>query len=408
MVAFVPITDIAKLASAFKIIVFVLVNIALIAFREADLESYEPSFETPLYPLPQVFGVAGGLILLPFMGVVPVLGAVAITVGSLLWYYTYVRRRGDFEREGAAAEAIRQRLSEHVVSQTKSVVEQDRYDVFVAVTEQTNPEREETLLRVATAVARAQNGTIQVSRFDEVPDQTPLDTAKGQQTAGDRSFEDLMEEYISGADVPIEYEEIVSHETKHAIVNHAEFLGANAILLERRREELHTAVFGSDIGWIKRHAPCDVIEIEDRGIDTTETVSVVSDRGPYDAVKIMLADALAVEADANVELVFAVDPSAPTQQREKIDEYLTELTKQFEAPVSTRLIEAEDRAAGLTKAIGGTDLVIISAGRDGIMGSLLGRPSDRIIDSIDCTAVVVSAGKSRPRWLRRFFENRVF
>jgi amino acid transporter len=116
MVAFVPITDIAKLASAFKIIVFVLVNIALIAFREADLDSYEPSFESPLYPFPQVVGIIGGFVLLPFMGAVAVGGAVVITVRSLLWYYTYVRRRGDVEREGAAADAIRQRLSEQVVT----------------------------------------------------------------------------------------------------------------------------------------------------------------------------------------------------------------------------------------------------------------------------------------------------
>jgi len=409
MVAFVPITEIAKLASAFKIIVFVIVNVALVAFREADLEEYDPSFETPLYPLPQVFGVVGGLVLLPFMGTVAVAGAVFITVGSLVWYYTYVRRRGDVDREGAAADAIRQRLHAHAVAETTSAVaEDDGFDVLVAVTERTSPEREETLLRVATAVARARDGAVAVTRFDQVADQVPLETATDRRTSGDVDFESRMAEFAADADVPLEYEEVVSHDTRHAIVNHADHLGVDALLLERRSEQLHTAVFGSDVGWIKRHAPCDVVEIEDRGIDDVENVTLVSDRGPYDATKVVLAGALAAQAEGSVELLLAVDPDAPPQQRETMREYLADLAGQFDVPVSTRLVEARDRAAGLIAANSDSDLVVIGADADGLKGALLGRPSDRVVAGIDCTAVVVYAGQTRPGRVRRFLENRVF
>jgi len=409
MVAFVPIMEIAKLASAFKILVFVLINVALIAFREADLDSYEPSFETPLYPFPQVFGIVGGLALIPLMGIVPLIGAVLIIAGSIVWYFTYVRRRGDVEREGAAADALRQRLSEQAVTETESIItDEDGYDILVTVTEQTAPEREATLLGVATAIARGQGGTVRVTRFDEVPDQTPLETATSRQTPGDRSFEDRMRDRVTGTDVPVEYEETVSHDTRHAIVNHAERFDIDAILLERRGEQLHAGVFGSDIGWIKRHAPCDVLEIEDRGVDAVETVAVVSDQGPYDAIKVMLADALAVEWEGTVELLFPVDPSAPERQRETIQDYLDELISQFDVSVSTRLVETADRAAGLTEAASDADLVIISAGTEGIKGALLGRPSDRIVEGIDRTAVVVYADGAQPGRIRRFLENQVF
>jgi amino acid transporter/nucleotide-binding universal stress UspA family protein len=409
MVAFVPIDEIAKLASAFKILVFVLVNIALIAFREADLPQYDPSFESPLYPLPQLVGIIGGLVLIPLMGGLALAGAALIVVGSLVWYLTYVRRRGDVEREGAAVDAIRQRLGRQVVAETETAVtEQTPYDVLVAVTERTAPERETTLLRVASAIALARNGTVQVSRFDEVPDQTPLGIARDRQTPGDRSFEARMRDATVDADVPTEFEEIVSHDTKHAIVNHAERLGVDAVILERRGELIHTRLFGSDIDWIKRHAPCDVIEIEDRGIDDVETVSVVSDRGPYDATKVILADALAAAAGASVELLFAVEPAAPDQRRETIQAYLTELEDQFSVPVTSRLVPASDRAGGLIEASRETDLVVISAGTRGLRGAVFGRPSDRIIEAIDRTAVVVYAGTTRPSWIRRFLENRVF
>ena len=47
LIAFVPIDDIAKLASAFQILVFILINVALIAFRQGSIEAYDPSFKSP-------------------------------------------------------------------------------------------------------------------------------------------------------------------------------------------------------------------------------------------------------------------------------------------------------------------------------------------------------------------------
>jgi amino acid transporter len=92
LIAFVPILDIAKLASAFQILVFILINLTIVAFREGEMD-YDPSFESPLYPWTQVFGVLGGLVLITQMGEVAMLGAVVITVGSAAWYFAYARPR---------------------------------------------------------------------------------------------------------------------------------------------------------------------------------------------------------------------------------------------------------------------------------------------------------------------------
>jgi len=52
-------------------------------------------------------------------------------------------------------------------------------------------------------------------------------------------------------------------------------------------------------------------------------------------------------------------------------------------------------------------MIVIDAGRDGIFGAVFGSPSDRIIEGVGCSAVVVG-GKDRPGRARRFLENRVF
>ncbi len=409
MVAFVPIIEIAKLASAFKILVFVLVNVALIAFREANLDTYDPSFTTPLYPFPQLFGIIGGLVLIPMMGTVPLIGSFLIVAGSLLWYVGYVRPRGDVQREGAATNAIRQRLSELVMKQTEQVIRTSRtYDVMVGLTERSLPASESSLLRVATAITWDNKGSVQVTRFDEVPDQTPLDTASGTQTEGDQSFEERMGVLQDETGNDFRFEEIVSHDTKHAIVNHADRLGVDGIVLERRGDLIHTRLFGSDTAWVKRHAHCDVIEIEDRRFVGIERVTVISDRGPYDAQKVLIANAVAGYFDASVELLFAISPGAPSQQRTTIREYMEELAGQFKMETTTRIVEGTDEASALIEGSRDSDLVVISGGREGVYGVVFGRPSDRIVEAIDCSAIVVTANVVSPSRIQRFFENRVF
>jgi len=107
LIAFVPVIELAKLASAFKILVFSIINVALIAFREADMPEYEPEFTSPGYPYVQIFGVVAGLVLLTQMGTLPILGAVGITLGGLVIYLAYGRSRTD--RTGAIGTIIQRR-----------------------------------------------------------------------------------------------------------------------------------------------------------------------------------------------------------------------------------------------------------------------------------------------------------
>jgi APA family basic amino acid/polyamine antiporter len=110
LIAFVPVVELAKLASAFQILVFAIVNVALVVFRESGVDSYQPSFRAPGYPYVQAFGVVGGLALLTQMGTFPILGAAGIIVGGVAWYLAYGRSRTD--REGALGVILARRRDE--------------------------------------------------------------------------------------------------------------------------------------------------------------------------------------------------------------------------------------------------------------------------------------------------------
>ena len=107
LIAFVPVIELAKLASAFKILVFSIANVALIAFREADVPEYDPEWTTPGYPYVQLFGVVAGFGLLTQMGGLPILGAIGIIIGSVIIYLVYGRSRTD--RTGAVGTIIHNR-----------------------------------------------------------------------------------------------------------------------------------------------------------------------------------------------------------------------------------------------------------------------------------------------------------
>lgn len=279
---------------------------------------------------------------------------------------------------------------------------------MVVVTEDTSIEQEAQLIRMASAVGAARDGTVHVTRFDEVPDQIPLEAATGRQTPGDRSFEERMADHVASASVPLEYEEVVSHDRRHAIVNHAASLDVSAIVIEHETGAVHLPLLGSEMDWIRRHAPCEVIEVTDRVIGDIEKVTILSHRGPYDPEKLLVGNAIADAAGATVELRIAIDPEAPDQRRDAIVTHLEELTRNFTVPVTLGLIETGERPGSIVDVASGADLVVLSGDPGGLKGRVLGRPSDRVVEAIDSPAVVIYAGASRPARLRRLIENRLF
>jgi amino acid transporter len=353
LIAFVPVMEIAKLASAFQILVFSLVNLAVVAFREGHAD-YDPTFESPLYPWMQYGGAIFGLALITQMGTIPLVGAVVITVGSVLWYLGYARNR--VEREGAAVAELRQRLGDQAVTEARERLSQAGYEVLVGVSEHTSPERERTLVRTAVDVARAHDGGVAVVRFDVEPDQTPLSYAETVQSPGDEAFESFTRELAEDAPVPVSFGEIVSHDTSHAVTNVTDEHDADLLLLPAGDPGFEGGVLGGGVGWIRRHAACDVASLTEGALQDVHEVRVVTDRGPYDPVKLALADAIASVNDATVTLEHRAGGRASTSGA--TEAYHADLAEAVRAPV--RVVSARTDGG----RDGGPDVVVVSANTD--------------------------------------------
>ena len=94
-ITLLPVHDIAKLASGFKIMIFIIINGCVIVLRRASPAHswYQPKWKSPMYPFIQIFGIISGIFLLYVMGLMAVLGGLGCCVLGIITYYSYGKSR---------------------------------------------------------------------------------------------------------------------------------------------------------------------------------------------------------------------------------------------------------------------------------------------------------------------------
>src|SRR6056297_373494 len=81
-----PIETLATMGSVLHLVIYGLLNIALIVFRESDVADYDPSYEVPLYPFTPILGIIASFALIAFIEPM-VIGLSALLIGgAVLWY----------------------------------------------------------------------------------------------------------------------------------------------------------------------------------------------------------------------------------------------------------------------------------------------------------------------------------
>jgi len=91
--------SLAKVASAFQLLLFGLICVAVIVMREAKIPSYKPGFRAPFYPWLQVLGIFVSFWLITEMGILAIAFTGLVTIACVLWYKFYAA--GKLERRGA-------------------------------------------------------------------------------------------------------------------------------------------------------------------------------------------------------------------------------------------------------------------------------------------------------------------
>jgi len=100
---------VAKLASAFQLMLFGLICVAVLVMRESRIDSYKPGFSAPFYPWLQIAGILIALWLISQIGLLAIAFTVSVVLGCIAWYRFYAS--GNLQRRGAIFH-VHQRLGE--------------------------------------------------------------------------------------------------------------------------------------------------------------------------------------------------------------------------------------------------------------------------------------------------------
>lgn len=174
---------VAKLASAFQLVLFALICVAVIVMRESRIDEYKPGFKAPLYPWLQIAGIIISLWLISEMGFLAIVFTAALIIGCVLWYRYYTS--GNLERRGAIFH-VHQRLGE----QKYEGLERELMTIIHDRTQDENLSYEALIAR--SAVVDVQDGTFDHDRLDSMLTETAMQRfASGETIAA--AFTDPMD-----------------------------------------------------------------------------------------------------------------------------------------------------------------------------------------------------------------------
>ena len=345
LVAFVPVFELAKLASAFQLLMFALINLAHIAFRSANLWWYRPKFRAPGYPWIPLVGVTACLVLITQLGWDAILGALAIILGGLLWYFVYGRSRAI--KENAFRESVRQQGMARLLQLTGEAIEAEN--------------------RKVAGVASQEGHDSAVMRLGRLMAGTTVDTGMVRLLEPDGDLTEKIREYDP---------DLLISSVSRTGLHQGEHLPPDRDVV----------LLSGDLGEVK-------------------TIAVLGSGGPYDVLKMCLAAKLAADEGSSIRFVHVLDPSASRAQVRAIERFHENLDDLLEVPTESRVVESMDLLGALTEAVEDADLAIIGATRGRHFFTDL---IDRIVASVDVPVLLVRvAKKDEPETVRQVFDRLV-
>ncbi|WP_435181812.1 amino acid permease [Halorussus sp. AFM4] len=403
IVAFILVGDVktlAKAGSVLHLIVYGLLNLALVVMRESDAPEYDPDFRVPLYPVVPVLGAASSFGLIAFMKPIEITLALLFVAGGVVWYFVYARRRAD--KQGVLSQYVLHRADEMpdgAVSAARTVSpDGGSFRVLVPLA---NPEHEKDLITLASALARQRGGRVDAVHVVSVPDQTSLEYGAEHVDEIDRESAELLEQARRDAEtfgVPVETHTVLSHESFEEIFDVARDHGADLTVMGWGPDS-HGApgrVEGT-FDELTADLPCDFLVLKDRGFDP-ERILVPTAGGPDSDLSASVATDLRAEYGSAVTLLHVADGD-----EESARAFLESWAADRGLADADLRVETGDVEAAIERAARDHTLVVLGATERGMLSRLLGgSPALDVVDHLDCSVLLAEQRRRRSLTERLF------
>ncbi|KTG14444.1 amino acid permease, partial [Haloferax profundi] len=385
----------AKAASVLHLVVYALMNAALIVFRETDPE-YDPAFTVPLYPITPIVGIVLSLGLLAFVGTQELLLSGVFVVVAVVWYFAYARK--NVPRQGILGEYILDRGTELPPTLVDAAVNiapdgatrvDDAPKTMVAVS---NPLTEHALVKLAAALATHEQGSLLATHVIQVPDQTSLQAAAEQRDRISTTSRQLLADAREDAEelgVRVETRTVLSHQGLAEVFDIACEHDIDTLILGHGGAKLAGGRVEGPLDELTHDLPCDVLVLDGQQFDATE-ILIPTAGGHSSDLSATVALALQDVVGANVSVLHVSDDL--DDGREFVETWASEHGLQH----AELLVETGDVETAIEQASAGRTLVIVGATERGLLSRLVGGALElSVLDELETTVLLAERPHER-------------
>ena len=389
-IIFLDVVKIAKLASAFKVLMFIFNELTVIVLRETNAQWYKPTFKSPLYPYVQIFGILSGIVLLAYLGIMPVVSVLGVVVLGFLIFLVYGSKS---ERSGIAksygvlsfffkdASKIREYSDDS--EETDDGIATDAEVVVPLLGDEESPEM---LIEVASAINSA--NAVQAFDITEVPNQTDYSVFM-QDSPASTSLKRRIQRLSQSKGLSIGFDAVVTYELSQTINRLSSQESCKWLVMGWGARPNSGIFISNPIGWLLANINSNLALYKDNGVRYIGKVVLALRPGRKDKNFIGIADSVCNHFGAKLTLLHVVSEKSRTT--ETIKHRSEEKLKQSKVKANVEVVKSDKPVDTIAEISASYDLLILGTPeKDNWIKVLFGGGKDKFTERAACSVLRIT------------------
>ena len=389
-IIFLDVVKIAKLASAFKVLMFIFNELTVIVLRETNAQWYKPTFKSPLYPYVQIFGILSGIVLLAFLGVMPVVSVIGVVVLGFLIFLLYGSKS---DRSGIASsygimsfffkDASKIREYTDDTDDSEDAIATDAEVVVPLLGEEESPE-----MLVEMASALNNKNSLQAFDITEVPNQTDSSVFMEDSPAS-TSLKRRIQRLADSKNLSVGFDAVVTYELSQTI-NRLSSQETCKWLVMGWGARPNSGIFISNpIGWLLANINSNLALYKDNGVRYIGKVVLALRPGRKDKNFIGIANSVCKHFGATLTLLHVVSEKSRTTETTK--HRSEEKLKQSNVKATVEVVKSDKPVETISEISASYDLLILGTPeKDNWIKVLFGGGKDKFTERAACSVLRIT------------------
>ena len=389
-IVYLDVIKIAKLASAFKVLIFIFNELSVIVLRETNAQWYKPSFRSPLYPYVQLFGIVSGIVLLAFLGIMPIVSVFGVFALGFIIFLIYGRnsdRSGVISNYGILSFLFKGSSSSKSSSSNKADNYEEMTDADAEIVVPLLGDETSTEMLVEIAASINDKSKLNTVNLIEIPNQTFLEAIDIDSPISESKKRRVLA-LKKTKQIDVSYESLTTHDVANSINNITGQSACKWLVMEWDGRESSGIFVGNPIGWLLRNVNSSLALFKDNGIRSFSKVLIAIRPGRRNKRFIDVADKICRHFGASLTLLNIVSETDSNQKIKRTEKSSIELISETKSKSIVKIIKSNNPVEAISEESASYDLLILGTPeKDNWISVLFGAGEDRFVKKAACSVL---------------------